>query len=115
MIPVEAHTLRKGDRFKVSEDSRREYTVTNSCLSSDDGEIVILNIRERPEMVLPLRTGLFAVSMYRIVKVSCLAVRHGEEPVVMMYDLASGAAPRAVICGSCDGEITAEVISRMQA
>lgn len=115
MIPVEAHVLRKGDRFKINENSRREYTVTGSCLSSDDGEIVILALRERPELVLPLRTEMVAVSMYRIVKVPCLAARHGDEPVTMMYDMASGAVPRAVICGSCDEEVTAEVVARMQA
>lgn len=114
MMPVMARFLLPGDQFKVHEDSLRTYTVQSRHFSSDDAELLILELVERPELVLPALTQVHVVRMVRHVEVPCIAGRHGPKPVVMLHDMATGSKPRAVVCGGCDEEITHEVTAAMK-
>jgi hypothetical protein len=111
VIPVEVRELRKGDVFKVTEDSRRTYTVTYSQLTSDGGEFYLVKTRESGDLTMPPHTPLVAVSMYRPVKVRCLAARHQGGPVEVLFDMATGTPLQGVLCGDCNNEISAEVLA----
>lgn len=110
MIPVAVADLRKGDVVQVAEDSVKRYTVVDRRGDSD-ASLVRLELQERDALVLPRDTMLYGVHMYRLVKVPCVIHR---DDVEFLYDVASGATPRAVLCGDCDAKVTAEVMERME-
>lgn len=109
MIQVMAGDLRKGDVFQVSEDSTRRYTVEERRTDTDGG-LLTLECVERPSLTLSRDTLLYAVSMYRLVKVPCVV---HKDDVALLHDKASGGTPVAVLCGECDEKVTAEVMQMM--
>lgn len=113
MIPITADDLRKGDVFTLGADGLREYTVTSRGIASDDGQLLIIQLRERPELVLPRHTPLLGVTMYRTVEVPCVVARHQDGLIRGLHDMASGPPPVGVFCGRCDAETTAEVMARL--
>lgn len=110
MKKTTVQVLREGDRFRFTEDSRREYTVEDKRFCDDNPELVTLWLSERPEATLPALTEVYTVSMFRTVAVPCLV---HKDIVELLFDVASGAVPRAVVCGDCDEKITAEVVQWM--
>lgn len=110
MIPVKVMALRKGDTFRFDELSEETYTIVDRHGSTAAGFVTLELAELLNNMVtVPVSTTLFAMRMYRPVKVPCLV--HREE-VELLYDLASGGTPRAVLCGECDERVTAEVLKQ---
>jgi hypothetical protein len=109
MLQIKPSGLHKGDRFKFAPLSNREYTITDRHGDGDAG-FWTFELAERPAVTIPSECDVYATQRYRIVDVPCLI---HKDNVRMLHDTASGATPRAVICGTCDEAVTAEVVADM--
>lgn len=108
MVPVTVMDLRKGDTFRFAE-SGGVYTLADRY-GAGVRELVVLDLVEISTVTVPCSLAVYAEAMYRVVNVPCL-VHKGT--VSMMWNVASGGTPRAVLCNDCDEKVTAEVMARM--
>lgn len=113
MIPVTVNEIQKGDLIRFTEKSAA-YTVTHTQIHSFEHSLRLLAFDSSGpgDVTMPVNATVYAEMMIRRVKVPCMARRHGDEPITILWNKADGPPPRAVICDACDDEITAEVMAK---
>lgn len=111
MIPVKVDELTKGDVIRFVEEGR-SYAVENVQIHSYEHSLrhVEFGSRGPGGVTMPAMSEVFAEKMVRKVEVPCVVHR---ENVKMLWNMAAGGTPRAVLCGDCDEKVTAEVMARM--
>lgn len=110
MIKTSVTALQKGDRIRFAPDEGLEYVLSRDPEQSEDTALMMLTAGDGIRTTVSKETPVYAVRMIRTIKVPCL-VHRGD--VELLYDVASGGTPHAVLCGDCDRKTTAQVVQWM--
>lgn len=111
MIQTTVGNLLAGDTLRFSERGSKEYTLTGTYRSGEDGDLFELTFRDAPDMTMPFTTPVWAVHQHRLIPVFCLLCKY---PSKVGVNIADGINVQAVVCGDCDVETTRQVIAKMQ-
>jgi hypothetical protein len=110
MIPLTVADLVKGDIIRFTENARIESVVEKTGPSAMEG-LTCLDFANGGRVSVPTTADVYGVTVRRSFVVHCLLC---QTPHEIIYDIATGAPPLALVCDGCGSGSRRELLERLR-